>query len=303
MRFCVNGVANQYKKGHQLLVAPEMIRLYESHMHTPLCKHARGNPGDYAAVAESRGLSGIIVTCHNPLPDGLATDSRMDPWDLDEYLTLVSDARDQWRGRIDVRLGLECDFAPFLVPWLTKQIDLAPFDFILGSIHPHLAYYQERFWQGNPVAFQRQYFEHLAEAAETGLFDSLAHPDLVKNTTCEHWQLDRVIDCVRRSLDRIAAAGVAMELNTSGWNKAIPEINPSPSILAEMAKRNIPVTLGSDAHDPERVADRWELALDELEKAGYQSICVFLDRQAHEVNIDVARASLIEVDTGSSVGP
>ena len=36
--------------------------LYEQHMHTPLCKHARGEPGDYAAVAEQRGLKGIVVT-------------------------------------------------------------------------------------------------------------------------------------------------------------------------------------------------------------------------------------------------
>ena len=36
-------------------------------MHTPLCQQARGLPQEYAAVAEKRGLKGIIVTCHNPV--------------------------------------------------------------------------------------------------------------------------------------------------------------------------------------------------------------------------------------------
>ena len=40
--------------------------LYEMHMHTPLCKHAIGEPEEYAAMAERRGLAGIAVTCHNP---------------------------------------------------------------------------------------------------------------------------------------------------------------------------------------------------------------------------------------------
>ena len=46
--------------------------LYETHMHTPLCKHAAGEPEDYAEVAQRRGLKGIIVTCHNPAPDGFS---------------------------------------------------------------------------------------------------------------------------------------------------------------------------------------------------------------------------------------
>ena len=54
-----------------------MPLIYESHSHTPLCKHADGWPVDYAAVAEERGLKGLIVTCHNPMPDGFSSGVRM----------------------------------------------------------------------------------------------------------------------------------------------------------------------------------------------------------------------------------
>ncbi len=272
--------------------------VYESHMHTPLCRHARGEVVEYAAAAESRGLAGIIVTDHNPLPGGLAQGSRMYGEQLEAYLAMVEGARQAWRGRVDVRLGLECDYLPELEGFLAEQAGSAGFDFVLGSVHPHLDYYRERYWRGDAVAFQRQYFEHLAQAAETGLFDSLAHPDLVRATTGDQWRIERVMDDICRALDRIAAAGTAMELNTSGWRESFDEMKPGPAMLREMALRGIDVTLGSDAHDPGRVGHGWEAALDLLEEVGYEGITVFLERKGRTVPIGEVRARLV-ADVGS----
>jgi histidinol-phosphatase (PHP family) len=83
-----------------------------------------------------------------------------------------------------------------------------------------------------------------------------------------------------------------MELNTSGANKAIREINPSPSILRLMQARGIPVVLGSDAHRPARVADGYASALRTLQEAGYTEINVFLDRRRQTIPIPAALASL-----------
>jgi histidinol-phosphatase (PHP family) len=269
------------------------ILLYESHMHTPLCNHARGQPEEYAAVAQVKGLAGIIVTCHNPLPEGLSANVRMTPDQFEDYLALVRRAHDAWQGRIDVRLGLECDYLPGLEDWLTRQTASAPFDFILGSIHPQLREYRDRYWRGDPAAFQRQYFHHLADAAETELFDSLSHPDLVKNEFHGDWHPLDIMDSITRALDRIAATGVAMELNTSGLNKAIPEMNPAPLILREMAARKIPVTVGSDAHDPHRVAADWPKAFDLLRQAGYKSFSFFMNRTRRDIPLDSRACQLI----------
>ena len=67
--------------------------LYEMHMHTPLCKHARGEPGEYAAFAERRGLAGIVVTCHNPTNDGWSPYVRMGVAEFDQYVAMVENAR------------------------------------------------------------------------------------------------------------------------------------------------------------------------------------------------------------------
>jgi len=266
--------------------------LYESHMHTPLCRHSVGDPEEYATIAERRGLKGIIVTCHNPLPDGLAQGSRMYLEQMEEYFALVARARKAWEGRVDVRLGLEADYMPGLESFIEKQLQSAPFHHVLGSVHPQLEEYKARFFTGDAVAFQRTYFEHLAQAAETGLYDTLSHPDLVKNFTASQWGLKRMLPDIQRALDRIAATGTAMELNTSGLLKTIPEMNPGPEILREMQQRNIPVVLGADAHKPERVADKFEMALDLLEQAGHNEISFFLNRQRQTVPIALARKSL-----------
>jgi histidinol-phosphatase (PHP family) len=211
---------------------------------------------------------------------------------LDQYIDMVAQSRALWVDRLDIRLGLEADYFAGYESWLQRQLDSANFHYVLGSVHPQLGEYRERYWNGDPVEAQRTYFRLLADAAETGLFDSLSHPDLIKNFTARHWQPASVMDDLCRALDRIAATGVAMELNTSGANKAIAEMNPFPEMLIEMRTRKIPVTIGSDAHDPNRVGDRFELALELLVQCGYTHCCYFIDRNRHEVPIEAALASL-----------
>lgn len=269
--------------------------LYESHMHTPLCRHAQGEPEEYAAHAEKRGLKGIIITCHNPLPDGLAQGSRMYPEQWEEYLELIERARAAWAGRIDIRAGLEADYFPGLESFTEKQIASAPLHHVLGSVHPHIGDYRSCYYPGDDFSYQKTYFQHLAQAAETGLFDTLAHPDLIKNTVAEQWDVALIFPEIQRVLDRIAETGVAMELNTSGLNKVVPEMNPGPEILRAMREREIPVVIGADAHVPGRVAADYEKALELLEAAGYEKISFFLERKRQDVAIADARASLKEV--------
>jgi histidinol-phosphatase (PHP family) len=271
---------------------PQQPVLYETHMHTPLCKHATGQPEEYAAVAEQRGLRGIVVTCHNPVTNGWATRYRMDLGQFDDYVAMVSRARQTWTGRVDVRLGLESDYYPGAESWLAELHDKAEFHHILGSVHSLLPDYKRSYFNGSLEEYYRTHFDHLAMAAESGLFDTLAHPDLIKILEPEAWNVTQVLDQVRRSLDRIANTDVAMELNTSGLNKPLAEMHPSATILAEMRKREIPVVVGADAHEPGRVAANFEDALELLKTVGYSHTNIVLNRQRYAIDIDTAINSL-----------
>jgi len=250
--------------------------------------------------------------------------------EIDEFATyvkIVERARRQWADRIDVRLGLEADYFPGYEDFLRKQVEWADFHYVIGSVHPQLPEYKERYDVGDPFAFQQTYFrllaegddvlgigclekagfvrdvaagllfpfpDHLVQAAETELFDCLAHPDLVKNFTPLAWRPADILPEICRNLDRIAAAEVAMELNTSGANKSVAEMNPFPEMLMHMQQRAIAVVIGGDAHEPGRVGEGFLEALDLLEQAGYRQVTYFLDRQRHDVSIDQARASLVQ---------
>jgi histidinol-phosphatase (PHP family) len=261
-------------------------------MHTTLCRHAEGSPVEYAKAARRTGLKGIIVTCHNPLPHGYAASSRMYLEQFEEYLELVARAADEMSGKVDVRLGLEADFVPGMESWIERQLKSAGFNYVLGSVHPQIEEYRDAHWAGDVLEFQTGYFEQLALAAETGLYDCLSHPDLVKNIFPDEWDYQRLERHVLLCLDRIAETGIAMELNTSGLNKAIPEMNPGMEMLTAMRTRDIPVVVGADAHVPERVGDRYPEAYRLLAEAGYSKVSYFLNRKRLELPLDKARSSL-----------
>lgn len=276
--------------------------LYESHCHTTLCKHAFGATDDYAEVALSRNLKGITFTCHCPLPNGFSASVRMRPEQYEEYISRVADTREKYAGRLDVRLGLESDFYPGVEPWLEKLHAHAPLSHVLGSIHYQVMDYRRMFYTGEIFSYQQLYYDHLAQSAESGLFDTLAHPDLIKNESPADWNFERMKPYIKRSLDRIAATGVAMELNTSGIQKSLPEMNPSPSQLALMYERGIPVVIGADAHIPERVGDGYPQALRLLRDVGYTEVSFFVDRQRQTVTIESALDSLGILPAFSQLG-
>lgn len=265
---------------------------FDSHMHTPLCKHADGHPVEYMRVGVERGLAGIIFTCHSPMPNRFSHKVRMAPEQFDEYRSLVQIAADEAPEGFEVLLGMESDFFPGMESWLEELHASADFHYILGSVHWHIPEYMDAFWYGDIAEFRRQYFDHLAESAESGLFDCLAHPDLVKNASPQDWHFDSVRDDVEKALDRIAETGVAMELNTSGLNKVYPEMNPGPEMLSLMAERKIPVVIGSDSHTPLRVTESFDIALDNLEDAGFETVSLFRNRERRDLPIGSVRESL-----------
>lgn len=265
---------------------PCQANMYDSHMHTTLCKHARGAPADYATEAEKKGLRGITFTCHSPMPFGWNPAVRMSINQLPQYVEMIECTREDFAGRVDVRLGLESDFMPGMETWLDDLHKKADFSYILGSVHPQTQEYQAIYLEGTSrLAYENSYFKNLASAAESGLFDCLSHPDIVKIVHPKQYQVSDHLDTIRRALDRIARTGVAMELNTSGVNKPYPEMNPGMEILREMASRNIPVVLGSDSHDAYRVGADFDKALDKLESVGYESVSYFLDRCRYDLPI------------------
>jgi histidinol-phosphatase (PHP family) len=139
----------------------------------------------------------------------------------------------------------------------------------------------------------RRYFETIGESARSGLFDVIAHPDLVK-----YWGPDRPDRTppdgdLRRyyelAVGPIAEAGVAVEVSTAGLRKRAGEIYPAPAFLQMCVEAGVPVALSSDAHRPEDIGAGYDQALELLARAGVTEICLFERRRRASAPLDGQR--------------
>jgi len=198
--------------------------------------------------------------------------------DLDAYCEFV-------RGS-GLKLGVECDFVPSAEDRTATLLDARDFDYVVGSVHfvgemavDHPGW---DIWEGkgDPDEVWRRYFEALAECARCGLFDILAHPDLVKV-----WGSDRPLPerdprtFYEPAIEAIAASGIAVEVSTAGLRKPVGELYPSRAFAEMCVEAGAAFALSSDAHRPQEVGSGYDRALEFLADLGVGEICVFEQRQ------------------------
>jgi histidinol-phosphatase (PHP family) len=242
----------------------------------------------FAETARAAGVDEIGFTEHvdyfKPLRSLWTVPYQLDRcvYDLEPYVQAVVEAR--VRG-LPVKLGLEVDYVRGREKETRELLARYPWDYLLGSLHfidgyavdgePRLldAVGVEQTW--------RIYFETLAGAAQSGLFDSLSHPDLVKMFG-ELPEPEVVEELHARAAEAIAAAGIAVEVSTAGLHRPMRELYPAPAFLRACRERGVPVTLGSDAHSPDGVGRDFDLALELLRSAGYETVTVFEQRRASQ---------------------
>jgi histidinol-phosphatase (PHP family) len=241
------------------------------------------NVGRYLESAEVAGVEQIGVSEHiyrfrealtlwrHPFWEEQATD------DLGGYCEFVRST--------PLRLGIEADFVPGAEDRTAALLDAHDFDYVVGSVHfiGDVAVDHDRYdaWAAeDPERVWRRYFETLAEAARSGLFDILAHPDLVKV-----WGSGRPLPdrdprfFYEPAVEAIAESDVAVEVSTGGLRKPVGELYPAPALAEMCADAGARFALSSDAHHPEHVGFGYEAAVEFLDDLGVKEIATFEDRE------------------------
>jgi histidinol-phosphatase (PHP family) len=243
------------------------------------------NVDSYLAAASEAGIDELGVSEHiyrftdalriweHPYWRSQAND------DLDAYCEFVRTT--------PLKLGIEGDFIPGAEDRIAQLLGEHDFDYVVGSVHflgGDGAVDDQRYdvWAAyrDPDALWKAYFEWIAETARSGLFDILAHPDLVKI-----WGEDRPAPerdprhHYQPAIEAIAETGIAVEVSTAGLRKPVGEMYPAREFAELCVEAGAPFALSSDAHAPDQVGFGYERALEFLADLGVTELAAFERRE------------------------
>ncbi|MDO8611179.1 MAG: histidinol-phosphatase HisJ [bacterium] len=261
-----------------------------------------------AAIAQR--FKQFCITDHYPLPPNFIDPTKAQDCSMVSdmyfgiYLQTIKNSQRTYSEKIDVRRGAEFDWLPDYQQWTQEQINIQQFDFCIGSIHflkdPKrkywiLDYTEDEFLKvveafGGIKNLVTAYYQEVRNMVQSGLFNSIGHIDLIKKYSAadkplfseqDEWYKNEV----NRTLDLIAQSKMSMEINTSGLQKKCKSTYPSQWILDLANKKQIGLTIGSDAHKPEEIGRDLDKALNMSLLAGYNSINVYQKRQKIPISI------------------
>lgn len=265
------------------------------------CRFDKARIALYVSQAQSNNVAEIGISEHcnrftafEPIMKHLAGGDDVHPmqrdWilrsfreDLGEYIEAIEEAKG---ARLPVKAALEVDYLPGREAEIAAVLSEYPFDYVIGSVHflgdwgidisPDIG------WpQADVDRVYGEYFETMCKAARSGLFDVLAHPDLVKKFG---HRPTKGIDEMYDALALAAKEGdVSVEISSAGLFKPVGEAYPAPALLARFFDRGVPITLGSDAHEPENVGRALDQVAAFAHAAGYRTLTRFERRRPTQV--------------------
>ena len=238
------------------------------HTHTPRCNHAWGSETEYVECALLEGLTVLGFSDHSPyvFPGEYYSHFRMRPEQLEDYVQTVLALREQYRGRIEIPLGLELEYYPDQLPLLLPLLKEQPIDYLLLGQHC-LGNELGDHYSGRPTEDRRlleRYCDQSIAAMQTGLFTYFAHPDLIHYVGEDHAFFRSQ---ARRLCREAKSCGLPLEINLLGMLEG--KHYPNERFWAVAAEEGCTVVLGRDAHEP------WHISKKEYEERGLELVRQF----------------------------
>ncbi len=257
-------------------------------------------PEEVVKEAIAAGIKYMCFTDHYKDPEGF-----LDPgWSTEgfysrEYRMEVKKLQKKYADKIDISVGVELDWLEKFKNWTKQEIDKNNFDYVLGSVHLlPLAdkHYSFDFGDGKDAEFMEvvakfgsiekfvsTYYGQLRLLIKSRMYDTVGHFDYLKRYNTNERIFSEESGFYKKqvleTLEELAKSGMAMEINLRGLMKSLNVQYPNLWIIKEAKKRNIPLTIGTDAHTPGQVGKLLDKAYELAKEAGYTEIVRFKARK------------------------
>ncbi len=244
------------------------------HTHTQRCKHAFGTEEMYIQSAIRAGFDTLGFADHTPWPyqSGFVSPIRMEPSELPGYVTTLRELKERYSDRLNVLIGLECEYFPRYMDWLKEAKEAYNLDYLIFGAHyigseedfPYVGYA----CRDTDVMFR--YADMCVQGMQTGLYAYLAHPDLFMRRRGA-WD-DDCIAAAKAICGCALSCGLPLEYNLNAHVIGGEEcLFPRREFWELAAKMGNSVVIGYDAHQPQLLED----AAAEAEiRALLKSLCI-----------------------------
>lgn len=247
--------------------SPFILSLCDSHVHTRLCGHAKGEMEEYVQNAIKKGLKKLIFLEH--MEEGIVY-AQGRTWlsedEFDQYFSEGQRLQSRYQEKIEIGLGVECgynpDYCDILKARLAKrswdQIGISSHFLRLEGMPHHLNLFSRK--EANILLARKfgaeiildRYFSSLIDAVHCLPGTMLCHLDAALRYLPETVLTDSHYAVIDKLLQVVSEKGMSVEINTSGF--AIrQEQFPNQRILDMAQSYGIPFIFGSDAHKPSDV--------------------------------------------------
>ena len=259
------------------------------HMHTEFSTDSDASVRSMLDASLEKGLTSVCITDHLDLDYPEDEELGSDPFQLDlkNYTAELIRVREEYSGRLDVRIGVELGLQPHLGKEYERIVSEYPFDFVIGSLHlvRGMDPYYGKIFEGRADSdvYREAFLETARCLDNVSSFDVLGHLDYVvrygKNKAQEY-SYRMFSDEIDEILKKVISGGKGLEMNMGGMKYGLGFANPHPDVLKRYRELGGEiVTVGADAHKPEHVAYDFEKAGEILKSCGFHYYAEFKERR------------------------
>ena len=239
------------------------------HTHTYRCHHAKGTEREYIEKAIAGGIKYMGFSDHIPCVnlDGSESYFRMYMDDRQNYARKVLSLGEEFKDRIDIKLGFEAEYCPLLFERMLQVCrDIDAEYMILGQHFIGNVYDKEHRVSVEITDSEdklRQYVDQVCEGMRTGYFSYVAHPDVIKFGGDKEIYRTHMRRICQTSLDM----GIPLELNFLGIREG--RHYPTADFWELVGEMGCSVVYGMDAHSVKSAYDGESLKKAEEMKEKY----------------------------------
>ncbi len=258
--------------------------LCDFHLHTEFSGDSDTPAVSQIEKAIAMGMSRICITDHHDMDIVSPCDFNLN---LPVYFPAMEELRARYQDKIQLEIGIELGLQNHIASRLSETAGQYPFDYIIGSCHfidGFDPYFPEFFHGKTETQAYRRFFEvTLSRVRTLDCFDSLGHLDYVvrygpaKNRDYRYGDYRDLIDAI---LEALIKKGKALECNTGGLHYGLGHPNPCEEILCRYRSLGGELlTIGSDAHVPDKVGFGFEHTRRLLKECGFSCYTVYHQRK------------------------